>query len=186
MKRHVIAALALALLAASCNRSGPSPLLDENELLARMLMTDFQSGDISNLSGMFYPTAVYDDYSSQNEYQGLREIAGYVKSIQSWADDISMTVNAVHASETGATVEWTLSAVQVRPIPGRISMATGNQVQINGVTILQVSQHLITRAANYMDDLGLMLQLGGEVHMPGGMVLKGNGSTSADTATGGR
>jgi hypothetical protein len=186
MKRHLIAVLALALLTASCNRSGPSPLLKENELLARMLVADFQSGDVSNLSSMFYPTAVYDDYSSQSAYKGLREISGYVRSIQSWADDISMSVNAVHASETGATVEWTLDAVQRRPIPGTISVATGKQVQINGVTVLEISRHLITRAADYMDDLGLLLQLGGQVHMPGGTVLKDNASPSPDTATGGR
>jgi len=186
MRKHVIAVLALALLTASCNRSGPSPLLQENEVLARMLMTDFQSGDVSNLSGLFYPTAVYDDYSNQNEYKGLQEISGYVKRLQSWADDITLSVNAVHASETGVTVEWTLSAVQARPIPGTIGVATENQVQVNGVTVLEVSRHLITRAADYMDDLGLVLQLGGQVHMPGGMVLKDNALPSPDTGTGGR
>lgn len=185
MKKHVIAVLVLALLTASCNRSGPSPLVQENEVLARMLMADFQSGDVSNLSGMFYPIAVYDDYSNQNEYKGLREISGYVKSIQAWGNDITMNVNAVHASETGATVEWTLSAEQMRPIPGTISVATGNQVQVNGVTVLEISKHLIMRAADYMDDLGLVLQLGGQVHMPGGMVLKSNASSSPDTGRAG-
>lgn len=185
MRRHIIAALGLALLTASCSNSGPSPLLKENELMARMLMSDFESGDVSNLSGMFYPTAVYDDYSTQTEYQGLNQISTYVKSLSSWATSLSVTVDQVHVSETGATVEWTLDAVQGRPIPGRISIATGNHVHVNGVTILEISKHRITRAADCMDDLGFMLQLGGDMHMPGGMVLKGTPPTAPGVTGGG-
>jgi SnoaL-like domain len=186
MKTRLVAVLVSVLLTVSCNRSGPSPLISENELLARMLMADFQSGDVSNLSGMFYPTAVYDDYSSQNQYQGLKEISGYVTSLSSWADNLSVDVNAVHASETGATVEWTLNADQVKPIPGRVSVGTGADIQVNGVTILEISHHLITRAADYMDDLGMMLQLGGVMTMPGGTVIRGEAAPRADTSGTGR
>lgn len=185
MNKRAFVALALALLSVSCTSGGPSPLLKENESLARILMKDFESGDVSNLGGMFYPTAVYDDYSSQNEYQGLREISGYVQSLQTWANSISVDVTAVHPSETGATVEWTLNAVQERPIPGRINVATGNQVQVNGVTVIEVSNHLITRAADYVDDLGMMLQLGGTLTMPGGTVLKLGNVPAPDSTVGG-
>ncbi len=185
MNKRVIVALALALVTTSCTRNSPSPLLNENEILARMLIGDFASGDISKLAGMFYPDAVYDDYSTQSEYQGLREISGYVRSIQSWASSISMDIIAVHVSETGATVEWTLNAIQARPIPGRISVATGADLQVNGVTILQIRKHLIIRAANYMDDLGMMLQLGGVMTMPGGTVIRSNVSRSSGGRPGG-
>lgn len=176
MKTRIVAALGLALLTVSCNRSGPSPLLQENELMARMLISDFESGDVSKLSSMFYPTAVYDDYSSQNEYEGLREISGYVHSIQDWAGSISMNVTGVQPSETGATIEWTLNAIQERPIPGRIGVGTGASLQVNGITVLEIQRHLIVRAANYMDELGMLLQLGGVMTMPDGTVIKGEGS----------
>ena len=68
--RHpAVLVVAAALAAASCRTgsSEPSPLMKENELTARLLISDFQSGDVSNLAGIFAPTAVYDDFSGSRE-----------------------------------------------------------------------------------------------------------------------
>lgn len=178
------AAMAMVLLAAACASGTPeeSPTLKENELTARLLMSDFESGDVSDLSGLFFPSAVYDDYSSQREYRGLEEISGYVTSLQDWANGIVMSVNRVHAYDTGAVVEWTLSAVQDKPIPGRVTTATGHEIVVNGVTVLTIDNHRITRAADYMDDLTMMLQLGGELHMPGGLIVKNDVPSLPDGA----
>jgi hypothetical protein len=182
--RHVVIFLvAVGLVAASCGNgsSEPSPLLKENELTARLLISDFESGDLSNLSGIFAPTAVYDDFSDGRQYQGLREIAEHISSLQSWADGIVMSVNEMQVWKTGVVIEWSLSAVQNRPIPGFVPTATGHEVVVNGVTLLEIANHRVTRAADYMDDLTMMLQLGGEMHMPGGTVLKNDIPSLPDT-----
>ena len=172
-----------AVLAASCGSrsSEPSPLMKENELTAHLLISDFESGDLSNLAGIFAPTAVYDDFSGSREYQGLQEISGYVGSLHSWADGIVMSIDEMQVWNTGVVIEWSLSAVQSRPIPGLVSTATGHEVVVNGVTVLEIANHKVIRAADYMDDLTMMLQLGGEMHMPGGTVLKNELPSLPDT-----
>ena len=176
--------LALVLLTAACAQrtSEPSPIVKENELTANLLMNAFETGDVSQLGSLFFPSAYYDDYSSARQYRGLEEISGYVRSLQDWANSIIMSVDKVHAWEGGAVVEWTLSAVQDKPIPGRVTEATGHEIVVNGVTILEISNHRITRAADYMDNLNMMLQLGGELHMPGGLVIKNEVPSLPDTA----
>ncbi|HKJ03899.1 MAG TPA: nuclear transport factor 2 family protein [Longimicrobiales bacterium] len=164
--------LAMPLLLVACAPSGPSPLLNENELTARTLMSVWETGETEDLAHLFYGDAVYDDFPNQTQYRGLEEIAGYVTHVHDWADAVSLSVSAVHTSETGAVVEWVFSAVQDKPIGDRVPVATGRDVLLNGVTILEIDGGRIRRAADYIDVLSLVLQLGAEVHMPGGSVMK--------------
>lgn len=176
-----------ALTAMACgSQGGPSPTLARNEIVARTLMDAWQSGDQDVLTDLFTPDAVYDDFPNQIQYQGIQEIVGYVQFLQQWADGLSMDVTAVHPSEEGATVEWVLSAVQARPIGNRVPIATGNEVVLNGVTILEIEGGRIHRAADYMDALAFVLQLGAEVHMPGGDVVRLNDVLPPADSAGGR
>ena len=43
---------------------------------------------------------------------------------------------------------------------------------MNGVTIIEMEGGRIIRAADYVDTLPMMLQLGGRVEMPGGGVIE--------------
>lgn len=165
-------ALALAMVPAACAQTGRSPLLNENEITARTLMSIWETGETDELAHLFYGDAVYDDIPNQTQYRGLEEIAGYVNHVHDWADAVSMSVTAVHVSETGAVAEWVFSAVQDKPIGTQVPVATGRDVLLNGVTILEIDGGRIRRAADYIDVLPLVLQLGAEVHMPGGSVLK--------------
>jgi len=164
--------LCLALAACVPQTDGPSPTTARNEVLARTLMTVWESGDTNVLDDLFSPQAVYDDFPNQTQYQGLEEIAGYVTHVHDWADAVSMGVSAVHASDGGAVVEWVFAAIQAGPIGTRVPVATGREVVLNGVTILEIDDGRIVRAADYMDVLPFVLQLGAEVHMPGGSVLR--------------
>lgn len=168
------AGLALAAALSSCAGSGegPSRVEAENEVAARTLMTLWGSGDVASLAGLFHPDAVYDDHPNQTQYRGIEEIAGYVNHVHDWATAVDMAVLAVHASEHGATVEWVFSAIQDRPIGSRVPVATGREVVLNGVTVLEMDGGRIRRAADYTDGLAMALQLGGEVHMPGGSVIR--------------
>ncbi len=165
--------LVVTLVTTACApRSGPSPTVAGNEIVARTLMSAWESGDVNVLTDLFYPDAVYDDFPNQMQYQGIREIVGYVQQVQGWAGGLNIDVSAVHPSETGATVEWIFSATQDHPIGDRVPVATGREVVLNGVTILEIDHGRIRRAADYMDALALVLQLGGEVRMPGGSVIR--------------
>jgi len=170
--RSAVGLLALPLILAACARGGPSPLLNENEITARTLMSARETGEIDELARLFHGDAVYDDFPNQAQYRGLEEIAGYLTHLHDWADAVSVSVSEVHVSETGAVVEWVFSAVQDKPIGNLVPVATGREVLLNGVTILEIDNGRIRRAADYLDVLPMVLQLGAEMHMPGGSIMR--------------
>lgn len=177
--------LAALLAVGSCGpQSGPSPTLARNEVVARTLILSWETGDADALTDLFYPDAVYDDFPNQMQHQGIEEIVGYLGQVHSWATGLSIDVTEVHPSETGATVEWLLSAIQDRPIGDRVPVATGREVVLNGATILEIEGGRIRRAADYIDALPLFLQLGAEVHLPGGGTIRLSDMLPLDSAGG--
>lgn len=162
----------LLVLAACGPSEGPSPTVARNEVVARTFMSVWESGETDQLVDLFYPDAVYDDFPNETQYRGIDEIAGYVSHVHDWATDVSVDVTAVHSSETGAVAEWVFSGVQDEPIGTRVPVATGKEVVLNGVTILEIDRGRIRRAADYIDQLPMVLQLGGEVRLPGGGVIR--------------
>lgn len=163
-------ALVAVLASAGCSRpeGDMTPTEARNEIVARTFIAAWASADTTTLTDLFDPDAVYDDYAGQDQHQGIQEIVGYVTSAQTWATGINIDAGAIHVSEHGATIEWVFSAIQDRPIGTRIPVATGNDVVMNGVTILEIDKGRITRAADYVDELPLLLQLGSKVDLPGG------------------
>lgn len=182
---HRLWLLTFAAGACTTGSDGASPTLAQNEMVARAMILAWEAGDADALVDLFYPDAVYDDFTNQIQYQGIEEIVGYVTQVQSWATGLNIDVMQVHASETGATVEWFFSAIQDRPIGGRVTVATGREIVLNGVTILEIRGGRIRRAADYVDALPLFLQLGAEVRLPGGGVIRLDDVFTPDT-TGGR
>lgn len=167
-------ALSLALLHGACSGGArqPTQAEAENEITVRTLLSMVGSGDATDVAGLFLPNAVYDDYANQQQYRGLEEIAGYITGGTRWATAVSMDVLSVHVSDSVAVAEWVFTGIQERPIRSFVPVATGREVVLNGVTILEMEGGRIRRAADYTDALSLALQLGGEVHMPGGVVLR--------------
>jgi ketosteroid isomerase-like protein len=155
----------------------PSARIDDNaaarkaEITIRSLMAARERGDVTLVEDLFWPEATYDDFPNQHTYQGIQEIIGYVTALHAWADDVYWSVGAVHITETGAIAEWIFSATQARPIGTQVPVATGGEVMTNGVTLIQIENGRIVRAADYMDTTPMMLQLGGRLQMPGGSVI---------------
>ena len=135
-------------------------------------MTAFETADTALVRDLFWTQATYDDFTNQHSYQGVAEIVGYVTGVHAWADDVFMNVGRVHVTEDGAVGEWLFSAVQARPMGDQLSVATGNEVVLNGVTIVEMEGDRIIRAADYTDTGALLLQLGGRVEMPDGSVIE--------------
>jgi hypothetical protein len=144
----------------------------ESELAIRTLMASWESADSAVIRDLFWPQATYDDFPNQATHQGVEEIVGYVTSPHAWGDDVFMSVGEVHASESGAVAEWVFSAVQNRPMGTTVPVATGLEVVMNGVTIIELDRGRILRAADYADPTPLWLQLGGRIELPGGGVIE--------------
>jgi hypothetical protein len=130
------------------------------------------SADAEGVADLFFPEAVYDDFANQQQYQGLQEIAGYIQGGSRWATGVSIDIIDLHVSDSAAVAEWVFTGIQDKPIGSTLPVATGREVVLNGVTIIETVGGRIRRAADYVDGLTMVLQLGGEVHMPGGGVLK--------------
>lgn len=166
--------LAAALLAACVGSCGPSSdqAAARNEYLVRTLVSAEEAADSATIAELFWPDATYDDYANQLQYRGTQEIVGYLTALHSWGDDLYMDIGEVHASAWGAVAEWNFSAVQSRPMGDYVPMATGKDVTVNGVTIIEVDGGRIRRAADYLDTSQIWLQLGGRIELPGGHVIQ--------------
>lgn len=159
----------LAALAAGC--AGRSAAPDDSIRLARALMTIWESGDTSTLDDITTPDVVYDDVPNGTRFEGRDGVRRYVGHVHAWASDVEIEITRVHGGPHGAVAEWVMRGVQSRPIPGRVPEATNRRFALNGATLIELTDGQIARAADYIDVLGFVLQLGARVELPGGVVL---------------
>lgn len=141
------------------------------EVTVRSLMAAFETADTALVRDLFWPQATYDDFPDQHTHRGIDEIVGYVTGVHRWADDVIFNIGEVHLTSDGAVAEWLFSAVQARPVGG-LSIGTGNEVVLNGVTVIELDGDRIIRAADYTDSGAMWLQLGGRVELPDGTTLE--------------
>ena len=168
--RSIIVVLGVATLClGACTDQGENRTY-ESEAIVRSMLSIWETADTAAVLDLFRPDAVYDDFQNQVQYQGLEEIAAYLTHVHSWGTGVYMNVTQVHASETSATAEWVLSVIHDKPMGERGPEATGREVVLNGVTIIEVEGGLIGRAADYIDGVPMILQLGGRIEYPGGAV----------------
>jgi len=139
--------------------------------LIEALMRVWESGDVSGLDTLFSPTATYADMPNDRVLSGLSEIEGYVSHVHGWAKDISLDVKLVKGASDFAYAEWSMCGVQDRPIPGTVPVATNNPFCIDGLTTVALEGGRIRQAVDYIQIVPLMLQLGGRIELPGGVVL---------------
>lgn len=144
--------------------AGPSPSPRD---LAERLMETWESGKISDIEELFAPDATYDDVPNGRLLVGHEEIAGYVQHVHAWASEIEIELTAVHAGPTSAAAEWIMSAIQDRPIPGRVPVATNRRIELRGLTLVECEDGRIRRAADYIDVASFVMQLGGRLVLPG-------------------
>jgi steroid delta-isomerase-like uncharacterized protein len=167
----VLAVLVFVPFATACAPS-EEQAISQNELVLRSLIDAVQAADTATIVELFWPEATYDDYASQLQHRGIEEILGYLTSVHEWADDVYMNVGEVHVGATGAVAEWIFAGVQARPMGEMVPVATGLEVVMNGVTIVEIDGGRIRRAADYMDTTTLLLQLGARIELPGDGVME--------------
>jgi len=161
---------------------GCAPSEDEATALGEYLLQSLafarQTADTAMIEGIFLPDATYDDYPNQIEYRGIEEIVAYLTSVHDWADDVYVNLGSVRSGAAVAVGQWLFAGVQSRPIPDVITTATGREVVLSGVTLLEIEGGRIARAADYWDRATLMLQLGGRIELPDGSVVSGDFSAN--------
>jgi steroid delta-isomerase-like uncharacterized protein len=158
-------------LAASYGTRNRAPQTDSALLLARRLMDMWESGDTAALDEITTDDVVYDDVPNTQRFEGREGVRRYIKHVHAWAGHIEIEVTAVHGGEKAALAEWIMRGVQDRPIPGRVPVATNRRFELKGATLVELREGKIARAADYLDVLGLVVQLGGRVELPGGAVI---------------
>ena len=160
----------VAFLAMMSGCDGPEAPTPEN--LVVELMAVWASGETDLLADLMSVDVVYEDIANGTSLQGIDASIGYVVHVHKWASDIAISVDRSFGNESSAVAEWTMTAIQSQPIPGRVPVATNKRITLKGVTLVHVEAGKITRAADYFDALGFVLQLGSEVVLPGDVVLK--------------
>jgi len=106
-------------------------------------------------------------------------VAGaYVGHVHAWASQVQITIAAIHSGADAAVAEWVMRGVQDRPIPGRVPVATNRPFELKGVTVVELRDGRIARAADYIDVLGFVVQLGAQVRLPGGVVIPAGGDAA--------
>ena len=164
--RTALEVVAAALVLTACGQQ-----VDLADQRARQLMRIWETGDSGVLDEIASPDIVYDDVPNGERFEGLDGVRRYVGHVHSWASQVEITVVAVHSGSDGAVVEWVMRGVQNRPIPGRVPLATNRPFELKGVTLVVLRDGRITRAADYIDVLGFVVQLGSRVELPGGVVI---------------
>lgn len=159
-----------ALILSGCGQT--AELADQR---ARQLMTIWETGDSAMLEEIASPDIVYDDIPNGERFEGFDGVRRYVGHVHSWASQVQITVVAVHSGPDAAVAEWVMRGVQDRPIPGRIPEATNRPFELKGVTLVELQDGRIARAADYLDVLGFVVQLGSRVELPGGAVIPPGG-----------
>lgn len=163
--KTLLAGMMVMILIAGCQqekkKSKPkTPDTPGVEELAMQLMDVIKTGDVVKINALFTGDCQYVDMANKFTYQDLREVHLMIKGIHEWASDIKMGIRNVRALGDYGYVEWTFTARQTKPIPGRVSFPTNKQVSISGVTLLETRDGKISKAIEYMDVLGFMEQLG--------------------------
>ena len=161
----------LLIVAAVGSLVGCEQPSDLAENRARQLMRVWETGDSRVLDAIASPDIVYDDVPNAERFEGLDGVRRYVGHVHSWASQVEITVTAVHGGTHVAVAEWLMRGVQDRPIPGRIPVATNRPFELMGATVVELRDGRIVRAADYLDVLGFVLQLGSRVELPGGVLI---------------
>ncbi|MDT8436664.1 MAG: nuclear transport factor 2 family protein [Gemmatimonadota bacterium] len=171
-------AMWIPVLLCACASCGGRP--ESAAERARQLMEVWETGDVELLAEIAAPGIVYDDVPNGERFEGLEEASGYVRHVHAWAGQVDIEVTAVHGNGDAAYAEWVMTGVQDRPIPGRIPVATDRKFEIRGLTLVETRDGRIARAADYMDVLRFVVQLGGRVELPGGVVVPGGGESGPE------
>ena len=151
---------------------GCSENISVAETQGRALINIWENGNIEDLDKIMSANPVYEAAQQNHSYKGLEEVKSYVGHVVLFAKDLKIEIISVISTKSSATIEWVMTGIQDRPISDIITVPTNKEFMVKGVTLIEVEDGLITKATDYMDVLGFVIQLGAKVELPGGVVLE--------------
>lgn len=154
------------------NTKENNEMTDLSKQLAQDLMALWESGDTLNTARIFHEECKYADVANNHTFMGINGVNQYVTHIHKWASDVNMETRSIHVSGNMGYAEWTLTAKHTSPIKGRVPVATNKDITLNGATLLEFKDGKISKASDYMDVLGFVIQLGSKVELPGGVIIE--------------
>lgn len=165
--RASLLCLGLAAMSASC---GGEPGPSRAELRLQEVMEMRATGEVGAIEEVFLAEAVYEDVAGDFEYRGVPEIAEHLRGLHGWASGVFLDVIDLRGGAEWAAAEWLLEGTQSGPVPGRLDTVTDRRFRLRGVTLVEVERGGVVRAVDYVDWVPFLLDVGAEVHWPGGGV----------------
>ena len=109
------------------------------------------AGDGEALAALYAPDGIYEDVPSQTIAQGRDELAAFFNGIVGQQQDSETQIRAVHLTDDGAVLEYTLSGTDSE---------SGMAFTFAGAIIFELEGDAIRRSANYYDVATILAQLG--------------------------
>jgi steroid delta-isomerase-like uncharacterized protein len=132
----------------------------------------WENGNISDLENIMVKDAIYEAAQQNYSYKGIEEIGKYVGHVHSFSSDLKIEIISINSTKEFSVLEWVMTGIQDRPIPGHVLIGTNREFRLKGITMIEIKDGRIRKATDYMDVLGFVMQLGARVELPGGGVLE--------------
>jgi len=146
-------------------------------------MEMWETGNTAALGEITTEDVVYDEMPNGQRFEGRDGVRQYIGHVHAWASDVEIKATSLRGDANVAVAEWAMRGIQDRPIPGRVPIATRRSFRLNGATLVELQEGRIARAADYLDVLGSVVQLGARVELPGGMVIQSGKDSSHQVGT---
>ena len=155
----VAAAAATAVPAPSAPTAADPPM---PAAIARRQIEAAVNRDWPALKALYASDVVYADPGG--EYRGIdATLKNLERSLEPFGGKIDVTINHLYQGKDFAVVEWNAVAVNDRQFTladGTKAPATGNEVNLNIVTIYDLKDGRIVAERNYYDGLAVYASLG--------------------------
>ena len=134
--------------ASSCNA-------DHVSLVEKLFYEGFSGGNMKVLDEVFSEDILFVDPMFP---EGLEGIKALVKKNNDSFDDWHFTMHLVLCDDDKVTVRWSGKGRHVNSFMGE--SPTGNQVELNGISIYQIESNKIVADWVVPDNLGFLMQIG--------------------------
>lgn len=135
----------------------------ENEAMAQRYGEAWNSQDLEAIVSAHAEDGIYQLHIGEQPFQGREAIRTEFARIIAQLPDINFEPKRLIATETGWTLESTMSGTLAKPgeLDGEEVGAAGAEVAVDCLDLIVVSDGAITEKHTYLDSVTLLRQAGG-------------------------
>lgn len=152
------AVLAAGGMTARAQQATPAGMQDLPPGLADWV-EGWETLDIDTIIEAYAEDAVHEVVPGQELFSGRDEIRSHIEPLITEFTDPSFQVTHIVVGDQGASAEWTFRGTYTGQMPG-FPPGTGEEVVIQGVSVLELADGQIQYEREYLDVFGLLQQLG--------------------------